>query len=244
MPTTNPGGSRPSRSFPEAIVRLVRHEVGDLLQSIYATAAILQRRLPADWELERRIVSDLRARAEASKHLLDGVHDFVCPLTLTLEPVDLAELAARLVKEVAAKHPQVQVHAECRGRPVIRADAKRLAQVGTLLLTNALETARGQVGFQTAAGPGTDGGEWTVTDDSLGVPADQTDQLFSPLATTRHGHLGIGLAMARKLVLLHGGQISAANVPEGGFRVRVVLPQVPPDIVPPEAAGDFFAGET
>src|SRR5437588_9075053 len=106
MATANPGGSRSSRSFPEAITRLLRHELGDLLQSIYATAAILQRRLPADWELERRIVTDLRARGESCKDLLDAVHDFVCPFTLNLEPVNLADLAAKLVAASTPKHPQ------------------------------------------------------------------------------------------------------------------------------------------
>ncbi len=244
MATTNPGGSRPSRSFPEAITRLLRHEVGDLLQSIYATAAILQRRLPADWDLERRIVADLRARAESCKNLLDGVHDFVCPLTLNLESVNLAELAAKLVAEFAPKHPQLQIRAEARATPVIRADTKRLTQVGNLLLANACESAQRQVSFQTATGPGAGEAEWTVTDDGAGVPADQTDRLFNPFATTRHGHLGVGLAMARKLVLVHGGRITAENLPAGGFRVRILLPKVPPENGQGETPADFFTGET
>jgi signal transduction histidine kinase len=245
MGTISPGDSRRSRRLPEAITRLIRHEVGDLLQSIYATAAILQRRLPADWDLERRIVADLRARGEACKHLLDAVHDFVCPLTLNLESVNLAEVTAKLMAEFTSKHPQLQLHAEVQASPVIQADPKRIAQLGNLLLTNACEAAQRHVRFRTLAGPDAGEVEWTVTDDGTGVPADQLEHLFSPLATTRHGHLGVGLAMARKLVLLHGGRISAENLPGGGFCVRVVLPSVPPpESRQWETAANFFAGET
>ena len=240
MATANPGGSRPSRSFPEAITRLLRHELGDLLQSIYATVAILQRRLPADWELERRIIADLRARGESCKNLLDAVHDFVCPFTLNLESVNLADLAATLVAASTPQHPQLEIRAEAQATPVIRADPKRLTQVGNLLLANACEAARHHVSFRTAAGPAAGEAEWTVTDDGTGVPADQTDQLFSPFATTRHGHLGVGLAIARKLVLVHGGRMSAENLPAGGFAVRILLPSVPPESNQRGTAEQFF----
>src|SRR5262245_19545532 len=70
MKTAAKAGKTPPRSLPEAITRTLRHEVGDLLQTLYATVAILQKRLPADWDLERRILSDMRRRAESCKHML------------------------------------------------------------------------------------------------------------------------------------------------------------------------------
>ena len=64
-----------------------------------------------------------------------------------------------------------------------------------------------------------------VADHGPGVPADLTSRLFSPFFTTRAGHAGLGLALARKVVLLHGGRITADNLPEGGFRATVILPR-------------------
>src|SRR5262245_1200892 len=71
-----------AHNLPEALARTLRHEVGDLLQTVYATVAILQERLPRDWSLERRVLTDLRGRAEVCKNLLDNVHDLVCPVSL------------------------------------------------------------------------------------------------------------------------------------------------------------------
>jgi signal transduction histidine kinase len=231
MTIAGKSGSRPARSLPEALTRTLRHDVGDLLQTIYATVAILQKRLPAEFELERRIIADLRTRAEGCKNLLDTIHDFVCPLTLSLESVDLPAMAARLAETYAARYPQVQVHAEALATQDISGDPKRLAHVGGTLLANACESGAKHVRFETRPGPGEGQATWTISDDGPGVGAEDLERLFNPFFSTRHGHLGLGLALARKLVLLHGGQLTTENLPGGGFRACVTLPRVPPENV-------------
>jgi signal transduction histidine kinase len=215
-----------SPNLPEVVVRTLRHEVGDLLQTVYATAAILQERLPADWALERRIVGDLRTRGEACKNLLDAVHDLICPMMLTSEPVNLAELASALVGTAAARHPQLQMQAEGGPVPTVRGDSKRLAQLAQLLLSHACQRARKQVVIRTQEGR--EGVEWVVTDDGPEMPADQLERLFTPFATTRHTFGTLAVALAQKIAQLHGGRVEAANRPEAGFRVQAVLPTTPP----------------
>ncbi|TMQ31030.1 MAG: hypothetical protein E6K70_23355 [Planctomycetota bacterium] len=106
----------PARNLPEAIARTVRHEMGDLLQTIYATVAILQKRLPAELELERRVLADLRKRAEGCKQLIDAVHDFIQPLELAPELTDLADLAETLVAAARERVPSLLI--EPRPQPV------------------------------------------------------------------------------------------------------------------------------
>jgi signal transduction histidine kinase len=215
-------------SLPEVVVRTLRHEVGDLLQTVYASAAILQERLPADWALERRIVTDLRTRGEACKNLLDTVHDLVCPLSLASEPVNLTEVAAALVGTASARHPQLRLHAEGTAPANVLGDPKRLAQMGNLLLSHACGRAQKQVWFHTQAGPGEM--QWTVTDDGPPLPEEQLERLFTPFATTRHSFPTLAVALAQKIVVLHGGQVRAANRPESGFRVEVALPVPRPKV--------------
>jgi signal transduction histidine kinase len=212
-------------NLPEVVVRTLRHEVGDLLQTVYATAAILQERLPADWALERRIVGDLRTRGEACKNLLDAVHDLICPMILNAEPVNLAELASALVGTAGARHPHLQVRAEGGPVPTIQGDSKRLAQMGNLLLGHACARARKQVSVSTQASRGEV--EWFVTDDGPALPAEQLDRLFTPFATTRHSFGTLAVALAQKIAQLHGGRVAAANCPGGGFQVQVTLPVTP-----------------
>jgi signal transduction histidine kinase len=221
------GRPRP-QTVPEAIVRTLRHEVGDLLQTVYAAAAILKERLPADCHTERRILLDMRSRAETCRDLLDTVHDLVCPITLTTEEVDVGEVVRAVAYRFAARFSRVLLHVEAEPAPSVQADPRRLGQLATVLLTNACAAAETSVLCRIYPGPGRGEVTCEVLDDGSGVPPEKEGLLFNTLTSMPHGHLGPGLALARRLVALHGGRITAANRPEGGFRVVVTLPPEPP----------------
>jgi signal transduction histidine kinase len=194
------------------------------LQTVYAAVAILQKRLPAEAAIERRVLGDLRSRAEECKRLLDSVSDLVSRLTLAIEEVDLAQIAAALVAAVAPRYPTLEIRATPSPPVLVPADEKRIAQTGEILLTQACQAARHRVWFRTQEA--TDGeAQWCVMDDRPGVATEELEELFSPFEMIYHGNSRLGLALAQRLVLLHGGRIAADNVPEGGFRIRVWLPR-------------------
>jgi two-component system, LuxR family, sensor kinase FixL len=63
-----------------------------------------------------------------------------------------------------------------------------------------------------------------VSDTGPGIPADRIGRVFEPFFTTKSDGLGMGLAICRSIVELHGGGISVANNAEKGVSFRVVLP--------------------
>jgi len=225
-PAVNGPGADPDLA--QGLVRTLRHEVGDFLQTVYSTVAILQNRLPAPMTLERTVVANLRSRAETCKHLLDLLHDFVCPVTLTLLPMHPAELAAKLTAAAAARHPHLDIRAEAAESPEIRADPQRLQHIASCLLDNACQSAAKEVRFHTRPGPVAGEVEWLVCDDGPGVAPDQMAHLFDVFSTARRGTLGLGLGAVRKLVALHGGRAWAENPASGGLHVHVLLPHAPP----------------
>jgi signal transduction histidine kinase len=215
----------PARSLPEALVRTLRHEIGDFLQKVYATTALLKMRLPADWELEQGLVARLRERAESCKDVLDAVHDFICSVQLNCEGVDLAALARELSESVRSRHPHLEIHCEAEGIALAQADPRRARQVAEVLLTNACESAQARV-VVSVQDRGTEV-VLTVSDDGPGVPEELNDLLLAPFATTKAGHAGVGLALARKLMELHGGRLTAASKPGGGFLASAAFPAEP-----------------
>ena len=66
----------------------------------------------------------------------------------------------------------------------------------------------------------------TVRDTGEGIPPDAITRIFEPFYTTKEvgKGTGLGLAIAYGIVQEHGGQISAANHPEGGAMFTVELP--------------------
>jgi len=114
---------------------------------------------------------------------------------------------------------------------LVRGDATRLQQVMTNLLTNALKftPSRGwiEVSLRRSAGWAT----ITVADNGVGIAPEFLPHVFdrfrqAPAAAPSLGGLGLGLAIARQLVELHGGEIEAHSAGEGRgatFTVRLPL---------------------
>lgn len=114
----------------------------------------------------------------------------------------------------------------------VEADAMRLAQVLTNLLNNAIKfTPRGgNVRVSVAARERH--AELCVTDDGIGMDPKDVDHMFEPFAQADHslartqGGLGLGLALVRSIVELHGGTVTARSEGRGRgaeFRVRIPL---------------------
>jgi signal transduction histidine kinase len=225
--STNSQLASSSLRLPQVLGRTLRHEVGDLLQTLYSAVAILQERLPAEQTLERRLLTDLKNRAEMCKHELDAAVDLVCPVTLASAPLDLSELVAGLAATFATRFPNVQVDCRCDNPLFVVADARRLSQVGTMLLHAACKAARHRVWVSTALLPPGREVEWQMGDDGPGAGAEQFEWMTNPFVTTQHAQVGLGLALARRLLDLHGGRAVAENLPEGGFRVVLILPAAP-----------------
>lgn len=66
----------------------------------------------------------------------------------------------------------------------------------------------------------------TVSDTGPGVAPEDLERIFTPFHTSRPDGLGLGLAISRSVIELHGGRIWAENRRGGGARFRFTLPVV------------------
>lgn len=227
MGITNGGEPASSAHFVEMVVRTLRHEVGDLLQSVYSAVAILQERLPRGQTLERTILGDLRGRAEACKNELDATHDLVCPINLNLDWVELSALSASLAASFSLRHPGLQIVCEAPHPLKVWGDAAKLGQVGTMLMMSLCQAARSKIriGVSRQASKGT--AEWSFRHDGPAATAEQLSWLTAPFNTTRSARFGLGLAFARRVLELQGGYIVASEALENSSQIVLALPLGP-----------------
>jgi signal transduction histidine kinase len=208
----------------QSLGRSLRHELGDFLQKVYASVAILESRLPASWQIERDVLCRLRQRAEVCREFLDAIQDYLCPLTLDLRVMDLTEVTNHLVEKARQKFPGIQINIETAQSLWVTADQERINQIGQALLTNACEAAQSEVSVAFRSDEAAATIDWQILDDGPGLSNEASSLLFQPFASTRPGHVGLGLVLAQKLIMMHGGRLRLANRPEGGCLATVSLP--------------------
>jgi two-component system sensor histidine kinase HydH len=127
-----------------------------------------------------------------------------------------------LVREVALALDPERITIDSTAAPARwRLDADRLRQVLSNLVENALQAGEGQVEVRVARR----GDElwFVVRDHGSGIDPDDLEHIFEPFFTRRTRGTGLGLAVARRLVELHQGSLSAENAPDGGavFTIRI-----------------------
>jgi signal transduction histidine kinase len=203
---------------------MLRHEIADVLQTIYSTVAILQRRLPEDWETEQRHLSDLRRRAESCVKMIDVVRDFASPLNIAHDRVDLAAIVEETTRQTVANFPHLAVHSWPSMPTFVRGDCNRLGQLARCLLIHACDAAQSRIETGLCKSSEANHVDWIVRDDGAKLVPDRLEQIFSPSYETRRGRTGVDLALSRKIARMHGGDISARNRAGGGLEICVRLP--------------------
>jgi signal transduction histidine kinase len=216
----------------------VNHELRTPLTAIVGWTDLLEEEENVDEETLRRGLRQVRQSARVLLALIDDLLDLARldrgALALELKPVSLSEVIVRsldTVRLMAKARGVVLIAAPMPDAMVpVRADALRLQQILWNLLANAIKfTPRhGRVIVRVDREP--ERYLVSVEDDGIGIPESELPHVFERFrqvdgsATRRHAGLGIGLALARSLVELHGGTIWAESVAGHGSRFTFSIP--------------------
>jgi len=221
MVTDNESAAATTAERTQRLARLLRHEVGDLLQSVYSTVAVLIERLPAEMKLERRLIGDLKNRAELCKGELDAVVELVMQQPQTQDRIELVSLLGTLLSQVQRRFPALPIQFPANPPVYVVADVRTLSSALWLLLVAMCQSAQKRMGISLDAGA--ERAECRVDRDGYPVTPEQLAWLERPFATTQHPLFGLGLALVQRSV--HpGGEVAAANREDGGVSIRIRFP--------------------
>lgn len=216
--------------------RLASHDLKEPLHSIQTfTSLLVQQGKGQLNQASLNHTESIDNCARRMESLLDGILALseVGEHALHIAPVDLGQVVDEAIHSLSGQVKESGTRIEFRGLflaklPVVEGDATQLVRVMQNLVSNAIKHRKEKqvrVEIDCEAGP-TGETLLSVSDNGPGVPDQQREQifeLFSPLHVQTPG-TGIGLAICRRIVDLHGGKIWAETPAGGGTRIVISLP--------------------
>jgi len=214
----------------ESLVNQVAHDVRNFAFTIGLQAELGTRKSTSAPELSGIFATVLRhvdaLRQYVDKMLLYGRSHRLAPVQLDAGTF-VREQAQRFIATRDASQPPIDLWIDVPEAACPACwDARLLAAALRELLDNAARSASPPPPVRVALRP--DGPQVVIEvhDDGTGIPAETMDRLAVPMAVRRAGGAGLGVAIARKIAALHGGELRLSSSPQG-TTARLILPREP-----------------
>lgn len=218
-------------AFWNDLAAAMSHEVRNPLVAISTFAQLLPERY-GDPEFRQQFHAVVTGEVNRLNGIIGQINRFARPPAPVFQPVrpqQIADLAReRASRQSPADSPVITCQCEAN-LPRVLADDNALAEGLAHLLVNACEAVHDRPGayvrmvVRRIGADGAGGVAFTVADNGPGIPPALRDMLFSPFVTTKPRGLGLGLPLARRTVVDHGGRIDIDSS-SGGTTVTVILP--------------------
>lgn len=219
------------------------HELRTPLNAILGFAHVLESEVDGPLTPDaRESLETIRKSGEHLRTLIDDILDLSAletgALVLTRSAVDVRRLGEEILREASATalNKPLRFEISCETRLFAHADERRLRQILTNLVSNAVKfTSQGTVRMEIE--PRGSFVSIAVSDTGPGIPPEESASIFEEYRQlgdlrSRRAGTGLGLAIARRLVLMHHGTIDLKSEVGKGSTFTVTLPLIHPPAAP------------
>jgi light-regulated signal transduction histidine kinase (bacteriophytochrome) len=221
----------------ECYSHCISHDLRAPLRAIDAFTQILAEEHAESLDVDaRRIVGVIRNSCRTMDQLIAGLLEFVHATNgtrrLSMETVDMSALAEAAAREVGAAYQTPTPAIEIADMPQVAGDALALRQVWSNLIGNALKfSAKRPAPRVTVTGHAARGeAVYQVRDNGAGFDMRYAEKLFGVFQRLHRSEefagVGVGLAVAQRIIIRHGGRIWAESAPDEGACFQFALPLI------------------
>jgi PAS domain S-box-containing protein len=208
------------------------HEIRNPLNAAGLQLELLERRIVKVSDDPRLVepIETVREEIKRLSHLVTDFLSFARPRAINVRDADLVDVVRNAIELLTPEAHSRGVDLRLRLPPsavVIGIDEDRLRQVLLNLIGNAIEAVDGdtrRVDVEVQAYRA--GGRLVIADNGPGVPPELAQRIFEPFFTTKDSGTGLGMAIAHKIVELHGGTMELRGT--DGATFEIILPRHPP----------------
>lgn len=212
----------------------IAHEIRNPLNGIAGFACLLQK------ELKGQNLTLVNYIVQGTKNINKIVTDLLLlarPITLNLRRCELPDILDRSLvlvsqdsKKKENKNIQIKKKYMVRNNKIV-CDPERLQQAFLNIILNAIQAMHegGEltVFTQELDADGFLGVQIGFSDTGEGMSNDSMENVFEPFFTTKTDGTGLGLVVVRKIIELHGGEISIESEKKKGSTILLTLPKIP-----------------
>jgi signal transduction histidine kinase len=212
----------------------IAHELNQPLGSILTnaeTAELILKSDNPDLVEIREILADIKRDDQRAGEVIRRLRGFLKNTPFETRDIDLNEIMSEVFKflSVQASSRNVALYLQTApGQLRIKGDPVQLQQVILNLVVNSMDAMAAIPYGRTVIGrTELNGGatvEISISDSGPGIAPNKLGQVFDPFFTTKDQGMGIGLSIARTIILAHKGQIWAENQSSGGAAFHFTLP--------------------
>jgi signal transduction histidine kinase len=224
--------------FGKVVAGLV-HDLSHPIMNVGNASKLLMREWD-DAETRELFKKTVDREMGAMKQLLDDLRNIAKPQPLQRFPLELNRSVSEVVESMRAQaeNARLTLRVELAPQPLhIEGDAYALGRVYRNLIQNAIEaTPPGGLIVVATEAVGAQA-QVRIYDTGKGIPSDRLATIFEDFFTTKHGGLGLGLAISRKIVEQLGGTVSVASEVGKGTAFVLEFPITDARPMPAAAAG-------
>lgn len=213
----------------ERFAYVASHDLKEPLRMIRSYLDLIRRRYEGELDEDAdEFITYAVDGAERMRTMIDALLTYsrIDTNDMAVEPVDCHAVLDRVLDSLQVAIEEEHAEITVDELPTVEGDAQQIGQLFQNLISNAIAySGDSPPRIRVSATGREDGWQFSVADDGIGIDPEQVDEVFEIFSSgTVSSSTGIGLAICRKIVRRHGGEIWVESKPGDGSIFRFTIP--------------------